>query len=168
MLLILTVCGTTLAQDGGNASTPPTAPASDLPTMETLAPRIAELEGVAEPTEPQRQELEALRRAVGFLEQRATVLAETAQLNESASTAPTRLQTANEQLARPLEESMPPLPDAGTMTLEQLQTELASARTRLEAARQERTNLEGEFNRRNDRREGIPAEINQARQRLDA
>lgn len=161
------------AQNGPQGGAPPVVPTppaagAELPNVEQLKSRITELEAIAEPTAPQTQELEALRKAVTFLDQRATVLNETEQLDESASSAPARLVQFNEQLAKPIEESMPALPDPSTATIEQLQTELASARTRLEAARKERGDLETEFARRNDRREGIPEEINQTRQRLEA
>jgi len=139
-------------------------PETALPTVAEFDARIADLEQREARTAAQDAELQYLRAAREALQKATQSAARAAAFEREAAGAPARLQAIRAELGRTTEVTLSPeLRDAAVADVE---AQLQAARSQLEVDRQQRATVETDEQRRSERRQVIPTELAQKRDRL--
>jgi len=148
------------AQQAG-AEQPPTPPGAAELDPASIQSRIEALQARQQPqggglAEPERAGLDHLVAARQHLEEAAQIRARAQEFSEAARGAPELIARFEQELARPLDEAVPNVPEDAT--IEALQSAQEAARGRLEAAKQLKQRAAQDQTERTLRREAIPAE----------
>jgi len=144
---------------------PPARPAEPAVQPEAVQQRLAALQQLDAEDPAVKTESALLNEAMKALQDAAAEVARTAEFEELARTAPDRLKQIQAELATPIEQAVPAVPDG--LTLDELSGQLQSALAQFEAARKVRADLETEFNDRSARQATIPGQIAEATQALN-
>lgn len=152
------------ADPPGNAK-PPAASAVPALNIETapaaIQQRLEQAKAAKELSDEVRQRIvDAYQSALLKLEEVDKLSAQTAEFDEHAKQAPTALQEAQRQLKNPPEG--PDAADPSGMTLAQIESKLAQTQTELADAQDALTQIDAEPQRRADRRQKIPKELEEA------
>lgn len=132
-------------------------------TMKDVQRRIAELEK-AEASDSTKAELVTLRQALSFFENAGASKSASTRYESQAENAPTVLKELEKELAAPLVEF-----DKKALlnrSIDEIAPQLEAARAQLEAEKQIRNGVDDDALHRNERRQKIPAELAQLRERL--
>ncbi|MCZ6837404.1 MAG: mechanosensitive ion channel [Planctomycetota bacterium] len=180
-LLLLVILSTTsalaLSQDAPPTEQQTTPPETTTPPEETASPlaqfdteaiqkRIGELQQLNQEDEAVKAELDLLRRTLSALQEYAADQEAIKSFKERANSAPDRLKQLQEELAIPIEESIPALPTDAT--LQDLTGLLQTTQNELDAAKKRRTDIENETTNRTTRLTNIPDLIAKTTESLDA
>ena len=146
---------------------PPVDPTSPLEAFDTEAiqQRIGELQQLNQEDEAVKTELELLQRTLSSLQEYEADKQAIIDFKDRAGSAPEQQRQIQTELAVPIEDALPALPEGNT--LEELTGFLQSAQTQLEAARKLHTDIENELNTRTTRLSNIPDLIAQTTQSLE-
>lgn len=139
------------------------AGAANSAVKQTIQARIAELETSDQP-DAAKDELAKLRQALDFVKQAASSEEAAARFSRQADNAPAVVRELESEVAAPIEE--PDMSALVALPLDQLTPKLEEARTQLEAERTIRAGAEEDSRYRNERRQQIPIEVAQIRERL--
>ncbi len=145
-------------------ASPPAAQPVDLSQIEPLIAPLVEKEAAGALDEVEKARLALLKQAQSHLQTLATLQAESQQLLELARTAPDRAAAIQTEIAAPIESAVPAVDPA--LTAEDITARLETARHALDAARTQRTAVEGDLARRTQRLGALATESAEAINRL--
>jgi len=154
-MLLVVVAAVLIAPAALGQEGEPSPPSTESPNgtaldAEAIAERIAELEAQEQRSEAENTELELLKQAQTFLDQAESARKQAAEYQQSAETAPQRLQEIEAELAQPMPDPSEQIP--ADASLDQLSGQLDAARAQLNTARSLRDELEKASATRSDRR----------------